>query len=99
VQSQPQTGHKLHKGQFISRPKGNSYKFRHDGYLYEVLEHFGSPRSAYCVCVAFRRVTSNVFGNGSKNVEQSGWRQLPRNGLKWREVLDIYLHRKKNNLL
>ena len=88
-----------HKGQFISRAKGNSYKFRHDGYLYEVLEHFGSPRSAYSVCVAFRRVTSNVFGTGSKNVEQSGWRQLPRNGPKWREVLGLYLHRKKKNLL
>ena len=89
------------KGQFISRPKGNSYKFKHDGQFYEVLEHFGSPRSAVSVSVSvsFQRVTSNVFGNGSKNVGQSGWRQLPRNGPKWREVLSIYLHRKKHNLL
>jgi hypothetical protein len=99
MQSQYQIGHKLHKGQFISRSKGNSYKFKHEGHFYEVLEHFGSPRSAFSVSVSFQRITSNVFGNGSKNVEQSGWRQLPRNGPKWREVLNIYLQRKKHNLL
>lgn len=87
------------KGQLISRPKGNSYKIKHNGYFYEVLEHFTSPRSVFVVAVSFRRITNNVFGNGSKNVEQSGWRQLPRNGPKWQEVLNIYLLRKKNNTL
>jgi hypothetical protein len=85
-------------GQLIAGPKGNSYKFKDDGKFYEVIERFGPVRSVYSVSVSFRRVTSNVYGNGSKGVEQSGQRLLP-DGPRWKYILDIYLSRKKHGKL
>jgi hypothetical protein len=83
-------------GQLIKGPKGDSYKFKHEGKFYEVIERFGPLKSVYSVSVSFRRVTNNVYGNGSKNVEQSVSRELPRNGPRWRSILNIYLSRKKH---
>jgi len=88
-------------GQFIQGPRGNSYKLKLDGRFYEVNEwlHQGATTPAYSVSVHFDRITSNVFGNGSKHVEQSCRRQLPRNGPRWMYIRDIYLSRKRTGRL
>ncbi len=39
----------------------------------------------------FFRTTRNVFGNGSSNVEQSGWRTLRTNGRTYRRVLAAFV--------
>jgi hypothetical protein len=51
--------------------------FRVFGHDYLVSESTTSNRKRFEACVGFFRITSNVFGNGSDGVPQSGWRRLP----------------------
>jgi hypothetical protein len=67
------------------KPHGNAiegYVFDEGGHDYLVCElssFNGVPR--FGTYTDFSRVTNNIFGIGSKNVEQSGWRRLPYDGL------------------
>jgi hypothetical protein len=66
---------------------------------YRVLE-YGSPSGPYNyrTFVYFERTTSNVFGNGSTDVWQSGWRSLP-SGPKRRRLVEWFKLRKQRNEL
>ena len=76
------------------------YTLKNHGKTYEIKEYpSDNDKPRYTVSVWFSRTTSKVFGNGSRGVEQSGWRGLPYNGATRNAVLNLYLWRKKHGKL
>jgi len=79
---------------------GYSYIFESQGREYKLAEYrWPDGTTIYATSVRFSRVTSNVFGNGSRNVFQSGWQSLPSAGPLRRRLIGWFEALKKNGRL
>jgi hypothetical protein len=78
---------------------GFCYYFDEDGYGYCMFTYNLNGRPRYDTYVSFDRITSNVFGNGSVGVHQSGWRSLPARGPKHRRMVGWFTALQKTNRL
>lgn len=82
--------------EFIKKPtkrkttNGLYYVCKEKGRVYSLYEYARADGEIYYqTYVGFHRITSNVFGNGSGNVTQSGWRLLPK-GPKRRRLIEWF---------
>jgi hypothetical protein len=81
------------------RPHGTieGYIFEDEGHEYLICEQkLSNSRARFNTYTDFSRTTHNVFGNGSKNVDQSGWRTLPYDGPKHRRLVGWFEALRKN---
>jgi hypothetical protein len=78
---------------------GHYYVCREGKRDYRVDDSAGADgRIEHKTFVSFDRVTSNVFGNGSTNVYQSGWRFLPAGPMQRRLTAWFALWKERNEL-
>lgn len=80
-------------GHYRGYKGSQNFKFDDGGQQYLVAS--SADGRTITIMSHFFRITRNVFGNGSSNVEQSGWRRLRASGATYRRVLEAFLDFKR----